>query len=384
MFQRKFFLFVFLSVFFYIIGSCSISRSIGRSISNKPFPKLKFTISDEHKKHFSYLNTSDDLYEIYEEFAKLEDLGDKTCEMVYEFVKRDDAQIDKFIQNIKLDPTPSKFSYTTGLYQRILAGCWNFYMMNDQKTDRDFQLVKKLYPNLKKNCYSVGFSQPYMMHNILNCENLASMDMDWRILYAHSQMLKIFSEEKAKDPDTLSKAMGEMKIGWKAQYVSKPIKREKPVNHGTFCDKGRVALCGEHFLKFQETLATLKTFDFQLTKLNHTKLSSDPEITNVMYFSNALDGEYTNAKEFSELMKNVSDSLQPGKIAILMYHVGGMEGFGLYEARKSAEGKYSVKTVCKESYLLPIWYKNRGPILTHLDHASVNKGYAPLCTALIR
>ncbi|MBT3222652.1 MAG: hypothetical protein HN348_26555, partial [Proteobacteria bacterium] len=161
-------------------------------------------------------------------FQQLTELGDDWCRMLDGEMEYDKTHGKEFIR---------RDIYYRGACRRcklnVIAGCWNYFRMNDKHPEDDFRLVKALSGAEQYDCYSVGFLQPYMMHNILGCSTLTTLDFDWRIQYAHKQMFDRFRQEKMGTTEGVHQALSSLQVAYVA-HISEP-KPTHTTNPNTFC-----------------------------------------------------------------------------------------------------------------------------------------------------
>lgn len=308
-------------------------------------------------------------------FSTMLDKSNTVCEMIWGRKKMDKNFVNTFIRKEVMGKKP--FDTWGHPLPKLVAGCWNFFRMNDHKPDVDFQVVSKLYPNQKKSCFSVGFLQPYIMHSVMGCESISAIDIDWRIHDGHFQLLQMFKESKLADSKEISKSLADLKLGWIA-FEKKHFGKTIPVSISTVCNPAMTKLCNEHITKVQTNYREMKKFRMQLSSLHEADYSHEKNTLPVIYLSNAMDSIYTSKNEFFQFLDSVSSKLDINSKAILIYHVGGKSTFGIYELEKK-DKSYTLNTVCKDVYIAvetENWYH------THLDRASSTKKSVKECRKL--
>lgn len=227
----------------------------------------------------------------------------------------------------------------------LMNGCLNFYMMNDIDAVKSFEYIGKISQG-KKDCYTVGFSQLYLMNENAKCTSLSVIDIDWRILYAHYQMM-LYSKKGFQ-------VFNEMDLG-----------KEKPTIH-QFCESRDMPSCKKSFKYFFENYKSLESVNLQLGFLHELKFRNTGNDI-VLYVSNAIDPEYTTKKQFDILIENVFNAIKDQN-AYIIYHTGGATEYAIYKLSIYNESKRIV-TVCRD-YL--IWAPSYGglrgkPYKTYLD-----------------
>mgnify|MGYP001250389972 CR=1 FL=1 len=255
-----------------------------------------------------------------------------------------------------------------GSFHNLISGCWNFYIMNDVRPFDDFKLIHSLFPDSAKHCYSVGLMQPYIMHNILHCEDLNFLDVDWRIHYAHFQLESMFRESRFQSVDSTRKAIQDLHLGWIA-FSPTPVQDRHQVTPATLCRLNQQE-CLDHLNQYQESRGKLQGITWNLAALHDADFPSHSGMP-VIYLSNAIEELYTSKDQFDELLGKVARSIAPEGKALFAYHAAGTDEIGLYQlTRTEAEGRsdfesgdsdpeksadtpypaYIVNTVCRDRY----------------------------------
>ncbi len=250
-----------------------------------------------------------------------------------------------------------------GSFHNLLSGCWNFYIMNDVRPFDDFRLIRDLYPEATKHCYSVGLMQPYIMHNILQCQDLNFLDVDWRIHYAHFQFEQMFREDRFRTPDSAHQAIQDLHLGWIA-FSPTPVRPRHDVSPATLCRLNQQE-CMDHLQKYQTNRAKLESITWNLSALHNADFRAHAGMP-VIYLSNAIEELYTSRQQFDQLLGKVAASIGPEGRALFAYHAAGTDEIGLYlltrapardsDADQSAGQSqtnypdYSIETVCRDRY----------------------------------
>jgi len=234
---------------------------------------------------------------------------------------------------------------------QIVAGCFNFFQMNDVRPDLDFQFAQRLYPEARKECFSVGFMQPYWMHTVLGCERLSLVDLDWRIHDGHQQLLSRFREGRLAEGPGFDAALAEVKLGWTARFDGQPPLPETSASAERLCLSAAVPACRGVLQHFQAKAASVKSVELQVSALHDATYAFLPGVLPVMFFSNALESIYTTRPQFDVLVEKVSRGLPRGGKAVMVYHAAGRQQFGVYELEAKGDGAYRLTTRCKDDYL---------------------------------
>lgn len=375
--------FCFLIATLFSLNSCSQGIDIGLTVSASlqhdlvPIEKMKY--------HSSALTGL---------FTRLKKTGDNYCRMLRKKQKYNKDEAAKLINPSRLRTylEPCRFCL-----RQIVAGCYNYYTMNDKSPDDDFTLVKKLFGREKFDCYSVGLVQPYIMHSILGCKRLTMVDIDWRIHEAHFQFYQMYMNKQINNLPQLQSNLNTLKFDWYAQTSS--LKKLKKSEDRHFCEiSGQGTMCKKHLLNFKSQFKKLSSINLYLSALHDTEFETS-NMTTVIFLSNAIDQWYTSKKQFYQILKNLRSSLKPQQRAILIYHIGNYRYFGLYAATRVQDQMASkkfrkkrfkplrglkVETICRDNYR---WlYKPTQtvqPTSIYLDYVNERKSKAPLCRRLL-
>jgi hypothetical protein len=348
---------------------------------------LAFTmsVSDDLREDFVLLdsvsvpeNTFDAL------FVSMREEGDRYCSMVVDYLNDPEFSYDRTVASAFISETSQKeYSWCCrGCACNVKAGCWNFYRMNDKHPEDDFALVKQRYPSPAGfDCYAVGQVQPYMMHNVLGCDSLTTVDFDWRIQDVHFQLLQAYRADAIGDRMQLEETLGAIQVGWTAF-----VKEKSRTDNGslrTFCSSGQLEECVSHLLDFQDNLATLRIIQLDLAGTHQIHwVETPPEMTRVLFLSNAMEPIYTSAEDFDAFMHSLEGALAPGQKAVLIHHVGSYRHFGLYEAKLGDEG-LELQTVCRDPYNATMDDSTEPFYDTYMDDRSVTVEPVPRCHALL-
>ena len=328
-------------------------------------------------------------------FRSMRAPGDSFCSMYWNKKRFNKKRAARFIRKNRLGAFRRG---CRGCLKGLKAGCWNFFIMNDARPDLDFKLVKALYPRINYDCYSVGFMQPYMMHSILGCARLTTLDIDWRIIHAHAEVIGFFRLGQMDSPGNIRVSLQSLGAGWIAYSNYKYSKRSR-TDYRLFCGRhGQQKLCLRHLLNFQKRLPEAGSFHLNLSALHEASFtrpkvarfarrSASPEtrLTRVVYLSNAMEDIYTKYHQFRQTLKNLRKAMKNGEKTLLIHHVGGHRGFGLYEFKRVAgKSRGVVKTICRDKYINTALGRNQKYYRSHFERLSVNRRYIPSCGGLLR
>jgi hypothetical protein len=234
-----------------------------------------------------------------------------------------------------------------GTKASIRAGCHNFVRMNDQRPDRDFQLIRLLNPDESFDCYSVGVMQPYMMSHELSCKTLTMLDIDWEVQHLHWQLLERYRAGQMVE-EGFAESLANVEVSWPMHIESEG---KVPMSMGMLCGDGQREVCRRDLLAFQSQFGPdreLETITLNLSALHDGHFEPSPR-TKVLFLSNATEDIYTSWPQFVHFIKRLRSSMEVGQRAILVHHVGGRSAWGTYELRRTERG-HRLKTVCKDPF----------------------------------
>lgn len=361
----------------FIKGQSTHKQALNQSLDY--LDELYLLVSNEHKNNLSDLQKN--FYkkeELQNVFTSMQEGGDIACEMIYNRRKYNKPVFEKFMQSEYYQ----KLQRTHGSYiPKLVSGCRNFFGMNDLNPHRDFELVNKFYPKKPKECYSVGFLQPYMMHNMLGCKKLTMIDIDWKILDGHRQMVQKFKQKQFTSKERINQALSGLDIGWIPNFTNEPIEKKAKVDINTICFSYYSEYCLEAILGFQKRFEELESVQLQLSSLHNGLYLASPDSMLVIFLSNATDKLYTSWDEFKLFLDSVYATLSEGQTALFIYHNAGRSKFGLYTMTKTREGK-SVDTVCRDTYLYPRSYINQGSYITFFEYVTQTRGRTRTCSGI--
>jgi len=299
----------------------------------------------------------------------------EVCKMVHKKIKYNSEKVYQYINKDSFSAPPFK-TWDTPL-PKLIAGCWNFFKLNDIRPDIDFKLVSKLYPAHKKECFSVGFMQPYIMHAVLGCEKVVMLDIDWRIMDGHYQLLTQFKNKAMTDKSMIDASIPKLKIGWIARFDNKPMEESVVPAMDHICFKHRQKECYEYLSTFQNTFSLVKEFELQVSHLHGSKFNFIKERMPVIFLSNAIEDLYTSRDQFMELMDRTANALPAGSSALFIHHTAGRPQFGIYELVKKVDS-FEILTICKDPYMSsPVG--EAYPYRTHFEKITKTKN-PPQCS----
>lgn len=228
----------------------------------------------------------------------------------------------------------------------LKTGCFNYFRLNDYRPDLDFHVLKALLPEERFDCYSVGMLQPFMMHNILQCETLTFIDFDWRIQDAQHTLLELYEQRRFEGIDHVNEALKEVTLSWIAKESGTVPPR--PATLSSLCNSGVRKTCEQTLRSFQDSWWSLQQARFSLSAMHDTSFSAS-EATPVFFMSNASERAYTRDGQFRQLVERAAEAAGPEGRAVLIHHVGGASTAGFYEVRPGKR-RATVKTLCRDEY----------------------------------
>ncbi|MDX1957524.1 MAG: hypothetical protein SFU98_03070 [Leptospiraceae bacterium] len=313
--------------------------------------------------HKDLFNLTSDVFtneaNVHSALLELQIANGSICEMVWGYKRFDKKLIAKFEE--KLQNKNSNYPWHSHLLNRLIMGCWNFYDLNDHYADRSFSALNKLILG-KKNCYTVGFMQGYMMLETMNCTRMNFIDIDWKILDSHAAILKRAREKGSINEDDLN----ELGLVWNVNFDSRP-KKVQPIKFESICERRILKLCKSSLENYHKNLGKVDQVNFILASLEDSKFQFSDDAVPVFYVSNALDGGYMTPSKIKQFLKNIHESLKLGQKAVIIYHAGGTSAFGIYAIDKISEEKYEINIHCKDTYHYAKIYKMEGTYENYLD-----------------
>jgi hypothetical protein len=373
-------LFSILYLFLFCILLINCSEQQKTQNKKKEFVPITLKFSSDHQSYFQDVNKSTYLgTEIKDIFGKLADKSDTVCEMVWGQRKMNQEVLYEFISQTSFSKEP--FKTWSHPLPKLIAGCWNFIKLNDTRPDLDFHLVNFFYPEEEKECFSVGFLQPYWMHTVLNCKKLTMLDIDWKIHDAHNQLINFFNLKKMSTETSIIESISNLNLGWIARFDNKQMVKKESTTFDTLCYSKFKKNCMKFLLQFQEDYINLTEIEFQISSLHTANYKFLPGTVPVLFFSNAIENLYTSRTQFDQIITSVSEGLGDGRRAIFIHHAAGQSQFGIYELLVNGNG-FQLKTVCKDAYISsPVGETH--PYDTHFDKISVSKGSITNCSGQV-
>ena len=241
--------------------------------------------------------------------------------------------------------------------------------MNDLSVKRAFTMVREFYPSVEKDCYSVGFAQLYFMETLIGCRKWTAIDIDWRILDLHHQVLsRYFKHEPLK--------FHELVLRWSANFADedKIRPREEGITVDSFCYWPTRPDCRKVFERFPRFFPAIRAFELQLAFLHDISIRPLSPVS-VVHVSNATDPGYTSKVQFEQLLDSLVPVTAKNHKAVVVYHSGGSYQFAIYEVSRP-EGKSPVVTTkCRDSFAWSKYYKDRPGVKywTYFDNVSLEK-----------
>ncbi len=368
--------------FIFLLFSCNFSTSPTTSHLKDPeissphsLPLIQMLISPRLGSYFptfeKLLYTDTDILPLLD---SMQEKSDKVCKMLYSQTKFDKQYVENYTKLGFTGPVKEKIYLDT--VKRIIAGCWNFYQMNDLKPEKDFEHIANLYPDTKKDCYSVGFMQPYIMHNIIGCNKLTMLDMDWRILHGHSQILKGFQEQQFANETSAQEFLKTLRLGW---IVGTKFHPNPSVSLDDLCLPFSKKDCLNHLVNFQKKFQSIQKINLYLSTIHEANLRPEKDSMSIVFLSNAFEDYYTKHREFNIMMDYLKTNLEENEKVSFIYHVGGRYNYGIYETKKKSD-KLEVSAICKDQYYFFPITEGREKYTIHFDRLKDLKPAKQTCT----
>lgn len=347
-------------------------------------PHIEMQVGEQHRKILMLL-TKDNYQseELENTFQAMTEKGDELCNMFYKNIPIQNDKVSDFLGGY-IFLKKNKEKWYDNVLHSVVSGCFNFFKMNDMRVYDTFTRISRFYQG-EKECYSVGFMQPYFMHNILNCSRMTMLDADWRILYAHYRLLQGFFKnlDYKNDSKHLDELLNSLPVKWVGNFRSKPIQKEKFISMETFCNPEDRQECSDAFLGFQSKVKNLSEVELQLSFLHDAKFEIKKNKLAIVYVSNALDNEYTKKHELLSMLDNFKKTLRSEQKIVIIYKAGGSSLFGIYELQLDQNRALAVKTTCRDDYRWSNAYKKRQkPYSIHLDRMTSTRK-APACNKFL-
>ncbi|MEM7180319.1 MAG: hypothetical protein AAF518_05375 [Spirochaetota bacterium] len=368
-----------LLVVVFLILSCTSQQGIPPKFSLHN-AGISLLTSSAHQKYL--MDVDKDFYDhqdLQQLFSSIRWKANITCKMIWKQESYDKQIIRELVSPASFAKEP--FLNWWHPVPKLITGCWNFFKMNDMNPQRDFQIVQKNYPNTPKECYSVGFLQPYLMHYVLGCKRITMIDVDWRILDAHRQMVGLYQKNSHKQQATILDDIRKLEIGWIARFDGKPVEAKAKVDLDTICFQKNHKICKEFLLGFHKRFDEVASIQLQLSYLHLGKFFANKKAMLVIYLSNAIDDVYTTPEQFAQLLHRVKKNLYIGQTAVFIYHSAGRSRFGVYELKKQKKESFSLKTICKDIYLSTPVLKKTYTYPTYFEQYTDSQGDIPGCSS---
>lgn len=353
-----------IGIYFQFKPSSSFPNQVEAPVKES-LPKVTLLLSGEMQQIFPHLADKQYSGEILKSaFHRMNSESNKICNMLTGRYPTDEVFKSAF--------SPTLFS---GRYSKhltgLIAGCHNYFKMNDVELHKVITKIASVYPLTEKVCYSVGFSQVYLLAAGIRCQKITAIDIDWRILWAHFQVMESLLIKGRIDFELLH-------IGWSADFAGQVKELEPRIGVNTFCYALDAPACTSAFKAFP-TLG-VKQINLQLGHLHQVAISPTTAMV-VLYVSNALDPDYTKPDQFEMLLENIRKSISYYQKILIVYHSGGNNQFSMYEAAiYHPEAHLQVTTVCRDNLTWSSAYPTRGqPYQTYLDKISISVE-APECS----
>jgi hypothetical protein len=314
-------------------------------------------------------------------FSELESKSRPLCTYRHALAPIDRAAIGEFVT-----PVSSFTNRGNGPRWNLIAGCWNYIRMNDRKPHRDFELVRARHPKGQVfDCYSVGVAQPYIMSEVLACEHLTMVDLDWRVHSVHWQLIQAWEQGRLAG-DLQAAALAEMRTDWIAHLGAS---ESQELSLATLCHPGIAERCGESLDAFsarRDRGPAIAELTLALSGLHEIPMlpAREGEQVAVIFLSNATERHFLKEEEFQAMLARVRGGLLPGQRAIFIHHVGGRAEFGLYEMLGTDEG-HELRTICRDPYERVMRDSRTQPYETWFERAirEPRRG-VPECRRLVR
>ena len=366
------FLVLLMSIFIIVFENCSFYSEKPKEIENN----LEFFISDEVKNKFPILQKMDNDSKPENIFRELRAAAEDVCVMAHNKKPFSDKKAKDFVDLPGLRVTSKGVIWN--LLPRVIAGCWNYFQMNDIHPEKEFQLIKTLYLNQNKECYSVGFMQPYIMNEILGCNKLHMLDIDWRIHFTHYELIRKMRTGSFQK-ENIDNGLNEIPFDWVA--FNSILTKDTKLKMNDIC-KTDPNTCTNAILNFQTNYKKVSKLYLQLSPLHDLNFTPEKESISIIYTSNALDNVYTKMPDLKKMLSKINSRLSENQTALIIYHNGGLSMYGIYEITRDKLFP-KVRTVCKDIYYVGGVSDDERTYI-NLDKLSLNNGKAITCSKLYK
>lgn len=323
--------------------------------------ELSLIVSDKMREIFAEMKPVYDRAETGALFKKMTELAEPACRGLHNQLP---GRFDAFAKLSKELWTKKYNAYLS----EIIAGCYNFFTMNDLSVSKAFTMVRDMYPEAK-DCYSVGFMQIYFMHTHMKCAKWVALDIDWRILDLQYQVLAYYFKEQ---PVPFNK----LELRWSANFAEedKIRPREEGITVDSFCYWPTRAQCRLVFRRFPIIFKKLRAIELQLSFLHDIRIQPLSPVS-VVHVSNAIDPGYTSKAQFETLLNALVPATAKNHKAVVVYHSGGSYQFAIYEVSRPEGAAPVVTTKCRDDLAWSKYYKDRPGVRyrTYFDNVSVEK-----------
>ncbi|MBX3721311.1 MAG: hypothetical protein KF713_05670 [Turneriella sp.] len=303
--------------------------------------EIRLEISENHQKLFE-----DVKHATYDEADGLKLLG-SLAEKSDGFCA--DAIKGKFSPGnfLNVDAAKTAFAdWDQSHFQSARLGCRNWYTMTDLHPEFDFSKINVTFnPRAlqKFDCYAVGYLQPYIMAANLNCARLSIIDVDFRILKAHLDLLKAMRERTWTNLDQLFE---KVKYSFPAGNKRKGNKHDIDLTLSDLCGENSTRACAAALIRFMEKLPSLSEVNLVLSPLHEFKFPAKrDELISVFYTSNAFDPHFTSEAHFKEFMAKLRP-IAESRDRVVIYHQSEEKSFGVYQLTN----ENTVTTVCADKF----------------------------------
>ncbi|MBV6493386.1 MAG: hypothetical protein LDLANPLL_01402 [Turneriella sp.] len=309
----------------------------------------------------SYSNSS-----VTKLFTKLDKYGNTICDMIYGNIEYNEEIAQDFSKELNFKK-PSKEWWYSNMLPALIAGCANFYRMNDRGVHKVFAILEKLFPE-EKDCFTVGFTQYYMMRQEMQCTRFVAIDADWRILKAHNEFQNAV-RNNSTNVDALT-LLQNMQVNWIVDFERKPRFQEKKIRFSTFCMESEIPYCIQAFENFV-SLEKIPPTELILGFLHNVEFTPEKgRKTSVVFMSNALDEDYTSLVQFDKLHSRAREYLKVGQKVAFVYQAGDSEDIVVYELLKTDKDEVNISIRCRDNIRWSDQYvlaKRGKPFYTHFD-----------------
>lgn len=231
-------------------------------------------------------------------------------------------------------------------YAAMLLGCRNWFTMSDIGIDDDFIRINAEYASKTKqafDCYSVGFLQPYIMAASLNCARLNIVDSDFRIIKAHLDFMNLI---RSKPGANIRALIADLRFSFAAGGPQNNLATDAVLSIADLCGKNSETRCIHYLVNFLEKFSKIKEINLILAPLHEFRFLPDKlRAASVFYTSNALDPDFTTAKQFEQFRTESGKSAEDAD-RLIIYHQSEERSFGIYKLNKVQQ----ISTVCADRY----------------------------------